>query len=119
MKTTKTTKKYITVDLTNVKNPADVYVAFVVAKCGVEPATKEELVNYALYATDAAMSTAHGVCKGIIDSMIGIIDMLVEDDDDAELEAAIKPKDEPEVEEKVEKKPNIFKRFWNWITRKK
>lgn len=124
MKSTKSVKKYVIVDLTNVKNPYDVYAAFVEAKCGVEPITKEEMFNYAMYVTELMNSTIVKSCDRLIDYIDALFDVIErahdipEDDEEVEDECELK-REEPEEEKKVEKKPNIFKRFWNWITRKK
>lgn len=117
MKSMKPVKKYVIVDLTNVESPSDVYAAFVEAKCGVEPITKEEMFNYAMHVTELMNSTIVKSCASLVDYLDALIDTIEnaydnqEDPDDL----VIKRKEE----EKVEKKPNIFKRFWNWITRKK
>lgn len=124
MKSTKLVKKYVIVDLTNVKNPCDVYAAFVEAKCGVEPITKEEMFNYAMYVTELMNSTIVKSCDRLIDYIDALFDVIErthdipEDDEEVEDECELK-REEPEEKKKVEKKPNIFKRFWNWITRKK
>lgn len=121
MKSTKPVKKYVIVDLTNIKSPSDIYAAFVEAKCGVEPITKEEMFNYAMHVTELMNSTIVKSCAFLMDYIGALIDTIEsaydnqEDPDDL----VIKREEEKEEEEKVEKKPNIFKRFWNWITRKK
>ena len=121
MKSMKPVKKYVIVDLTNVESPSDVYAAFVEAKCGVEPITKEEMFNYAMHVTELMNTYIIQSCNRLIDYMDALIDTIEsaydnqEDPDDL----VIKREEEEEDEEKVEKKPNIFKRFWNWITRKK
>ena len=120
MKSMKPVKKYVIVDLTNVESPSDVYAAFVEAKCGVEPITKEEMFNSAMYVTELMNTSIIQSCNRLIDYMDALIDTIEsaydnDDSDDAE-NAVIKREGE---ENEVEKKPNIFKRFWNWITRKK
>ena len=120
MKSMKPVKKYVIVDLTNVESPSDVYAAFVEAKCGVEPITKEEMFNYAMHVTDLMNSNIVKSCAYLVDYIDALIDTIEsvydkDDSDDAE-NAVMKREDE---ENEVEKKPNIFKRFWNWITRKK
>lgn len=119
MKSMKPVKKYVIVDLTNVESPSDVYAAFVEAKCGVEPITKEEMFNYAMHVTDLMNSTIVKSCASLVDYLDALIDTIEsvydnDDSDDADNDVIKR-----EEEEKVEKKPNIFKRFWNWITRKK
>ena len=118
----KPVKKYVIVDLTNVESPGDVYAAFVEAKCGVEPITKEEMFNYTMYVTELMNSNIVKSCAYLVDYIDALIDTiestcdLNDTDDEDETETEV----EQEIEEpKVEKKPNIFKRFWNWITRKK
>lgn len=117
MKSTKPVKKYVIVDLTNIENPSDVYAAFVEAKCGIEPITKEEMLNYAMHVTELMNSITVKSCVSLMDHVDALIDTIEsacdnqEDTDDLVIKR--------EEEEKVEKKPNIFKRFWNWITRKK
>lgn len=119
MKSMKPVKKYVIVDLTNVESPSDVYAAFVEAKCGVEPITKEEMFNYAMHVTELMNSTIVKSCASLVDYLDALIDTIEsvydnDDSDDADNDVIKR-----EEEEKVEKKPNIFKRFWNWITRKK
>lgn len=120
MKSTKPVKKYVIVDLTNIESPSDVYAAFVEAKCGVEPITKEEMFNYAMHVTELMNSTVVKLCASLVDyfdAQIDTIESVYDNQEDPD-DLVIKRK-EKEEEEKVEKKPNIFKRFWNWITRKK
>lgn len=120
MKSMKPVKKYVIVDLTNVESPSDVYAAFVEAKCGVEPITKEEMFNYAMHVTELMNSNIVKSCAYLvdyIDALIDTIESVYDKDDSDDAENAAKKREGEENE--VEKKPNIFKRFWNWITRKK
>lgn len=119
MKSTKPVKKYVIVDLTNIESPSDVYAAFVEAKCGVEPITKEEMFNYAMHVTELMNSTIVKSCAFLMDYIDALIDTIESAYDNQEDPDDLVIKREGEEEEKVEKKPNIFKRFWNWITRKK
>lgn len=121
MKSMKPVKKYVIVDLTNVESPSDVYAAFVEAKCGVEPITKEEMFNYAMHVIELMNSTIVKSCASLMDYIDALIDTIesVYDNQEDPDDLVIKREEEEEEEEKVEKKPNIFKRFWNWITRKK
>lgn len=119
MKSTKPVKKYVIVDLTNIESPSDVYAAFVEAKCGVEPITKEEMFNYAMHVTELMNSTIVKSCACLMDYVDALIDTIESAYDNQENPDDLVIKREKEEEEKVEKKPNIFKRFWNWITRKK
>lgn len=119
MKSMKPVKKYVIIDLTNVESPSDVYAAFVEAKCGVEPITKEEMFNYAMHVTELMNSTIVKSCASLVDYFDALIDTIENAYDNQEDPDDLVIKREGEEEEKVEKKPNIFKRFWNWITRKK
>lgn len=118
MKSTKPVKKYVIVDLTNIENPSDVYAAFVEAKCGVEPITKEEMFNYAMHVTELMNTYIIQSCNRLIDYIDALYDVIERTYDSSEDDEMV-DHEEKEEEEKVEKKPNIFKRFWNWITRKK
>lgn len=119
MKSTKPVKKYVIVDLTNIENPSDVYAAFVEAKCGVEPITKEEMFNYAMHVTELMNTYVIQSCNRLIDYIDALCDVIERTYDSSEDDEIVDHEEEKEEEEKVEKKPNIFKRFWNWITRKK
>lgn len=123
MKTTKTTKKFIplyTVDLTDLKTPNEITEAFVVARfeAGLGLSNKDQeifvdaLIDTAIDMQDMTnmlCDTANDICTCITTAInskitetpcVGVVDA-----------------DYRKVE-KEEKKPNIFKRFWNWITRK-
>lgn len=119
MKSMKPVKKYVIVDLTNVESPSDVYAAFVEAKCGVEPITKEEMFNYAMHLTELMNLTIVKSCAHLVDYIDALIDTIGSVYDNQEDPDDLVIKREEEEGEKVEKKPNIFKRFWNWIARKK
>lgn len=119
MKSMKPVKKYVIVDLTNVESPSDVYAAFVEAKCGVEPITKEEMFNYAMHVTELMNTYIIQSCNRLIDYMDALIDTIESAYDSSEDNEEAEDECEAPEEKKVEKKPNIFKRFWNWITRKK
>ena len=119
MKSMKPVKKYVIVDLTNVENPSDVYAAFVEAKCGVEPITKEEMFNYAMHVTELMNTYIIQSCNRLIDYIDVLIDTIENVYDSSEDNEEAEDECEAPEEKKVEKKPNIFKRFWNWITRKK
>ena len=112
---TKKNAKIVVINLANVYNAGDVYIAFAKAKCGIEPLTREELINYNL-----AINTN----PKTIDVLVGVVTEALMDDLTATINSIMNIKCECEKfnEYKVEKpakKPNIFKRFWNWITRKK
>ena len=86
MKSMKPVKKYVIVDLTNVENPSDVYAAFVEAKCGVEPITKEEMFNYAMHVTELMNSNIVKSCAYLVDYIDALIDTIesVYDNDDSD-----------------------------------
>ena len=119
MKSMKPVKKYVIVDLTNVESPSDVYAAFVEAKCGVEPITKEEMFNYAMHVTELMNTYIIQSCNRLMDYMDTLIDTIESVYDSSEDNEEAEDECEAPEENEVEKKPNIFKRFWNWITRKK
>ena len=93
------------VDLTDVKTPNDVYVEFALAKQKAgKPLTDAELntiVGYKIYKTVSAVKEAI--------SELPYKEVNIEGDEKLVLDA----KGNISV-----KKPNIFRRFWNWITRK-
>lgn len=103
-KTKKSTKPTCIVDLTNVETLTDVFAAFGIAKqkAGI-PITEDEL-------------------GAIIDKTIDLTEQAI-----SEKIALNTKKVKIEKDEKIIfdangnytiKKPNIFKRFWNWITKK-
>lgn len=112
-KTTKTTKKFIplyTVDLTDLETPNDIVEAFVLARfeagLGLSSRDRDIFINALIDTaldmqdmTDRLCDTANDICACITTVINN------------------KTTETPKVE-KEEKKPNIFKRFWNWITRK-
>lgn len=105
-KITKTVKPAFIVDLTNVETPTELYAAFGLAKQDANlPMTDDELVaivNIAVGTTLAALQDAFNKLPfQKFDITNG--EKLVFDE-----------KGNVKV-----KKPNIFRRFWNWITRKK
>ena len=93
------------VDLTDVKTPNDVYVEFALAKQKAgKPLTDNELetiIGYAIYRT---LNTVRKVV-----SELPYKEVNIEGDEKIILDA----KGNIRV-----KKPNIFRRFWNWLTRK-
>lgn len=116
---TKKNAKSVVINLENVCSAGDVYIAFAKAKCGIEPLTREELINYNL-----AISTN----PKTMDVLVDVITEILMDDLTSAIDSIMNAKCECECEcekcneynvEKPAKKPNIFKRFWNWITRKK
>lgn len=116
--TKKSTKNVITVDLTNVHTPEEVIVEFVKAKLAAsDNLTKSEINIYndsivnetvgeminQLFTDNNAVLYANGKLH-----KLSMKEFIVENDNKLEIS-----KDGVKV-----KKPNIFKRFWNWITRK-
>lgn len=93
-KTTKKQKdvKYIVVDLTNITCPRDVYTAFAVAKMDNVLTETEKIAT--------------------INEAIDTLDKIARIN-------AMRKKTVEYTTNPIVKKPNIFKRFWNWITRKK
>lgn len=119
-KTTKVIKKTIkkefkpayTVDITDAVTPEDIILAFAWAKTSavLNDAEIDAIVSDVMENTFAMMeATANSflnVNKAVYDISNGA--------------SVIINKDGVRIEEpKPAKKPNIFKRFWNWITRKK
>ncbi len=116
--TKKSTKNVITVNLTNVHTPEDVIVEFVKAKLAASDnltnseiniyndsivnETVGEMINQ-LFTDNNAVLYANGKLH-----KLSMKEFIVENDNKLEIS-----KDGVKV-----KKPNIFKRFWNWITRK-
>ena len=116
--TKKSTKNVITVDLTNVHTPEEVIVEFVKAKLAAsDNLTKSEINIYndtivnetvgeminQMFTDNNAILYANGKLHKLY-----MKEFVVENDNKLEIS-----KDGVKV-----KKPNIFKRFWNWITRK-
>lgn len=116
--TKKSTKNVITVNLTNVHTPEEVIVEFVKAKLAASDnltkseiniyndtivnETVDELINQ-MFTDNNAILYADGKLH-----KLSMKEFIVENDNKLEIS-----KDGVKV-----KKPNIFKRFWNWITRK-
>lgn len=103
-KTAKKVEPKFIVDLTDVESPKDVYVKFALAKqhAGL-PLTNVEFGAVIDKVTDIATEILY--CK----LMLAAHPIEVVGDD----QLVFNSKGQFEV-----KKPNIFKRFWNWITRK-
>lgn len=97
-KTKKNELKVLTVDLSNIKNPTDAYKEFAIAKYNMLRNVERDIISaytvdlYYQALTDAFYSELADECVERIKCAEQI---------------------------KSTKKPNIFKRFWNWITRKK
>lgn len=104
-KTKKAVKPQFIVDLTNIENPTELYAAFGLAKQSANlPITDAELDAILGVTTILAM-------KLMADSMIQN-SKAIEITGDEKLVFDVNGK-------YTIKKPNIFRRFWNWITRKK
>lgn len=104
--TKKTTKKYnplYIVDFTNVTNEFDVKKAVATAKF------------------EAGLGLSSVERDVLIDSVVDtVLDTIEEDSIALEVGDVVTIEDADTIRIKpyVEKKPNIFKRFWNWLTRK-
>lgn len=116
--TKKSTKNVITVDLTGVHTPEDVIVEFVKAKLAAsDNLTKSEINIY----NDTIVDDTIG--KMINQMFTNNNAILYKNGELHKLdlkEFAVENGNKLEISKdgvKV-KKPNIFKRFWNWITRK-
>lgn len=115
-KTTKVTKKTIkkefkpayVVDLTNVKTAEDMVVAFAEAKMSTVLTEYEIDTLYSRIVTET-----FEVMDSMANSVINVKKAVVDISNGSSL---VINKDGIKIEEP--KKPNIFKRFWNWLTRK-
>lgn len=104
-KITKTVKPAFIVDLTNVETPAELYAAFGLAKQDANlPMTDDELVSIVNIAINTTLTTLKDAFDKLPYTEYNITngEKLIFDE-----------KGNVKV-----KKPNIFRRFWNWITRK-
>ena len=105
-KTTKTVKPAFIVDMTEVNTPSELYAAFGLAKQDAKlPMTDEEL-------TAIINITIATVLETIIKEFNKLPCKQFEITNGEKL--VFDEKGNVKV-----KKPNIFRRFWNWITRKK
>lgn len=116
--TKKSTKNVITVDLTNVHTPEDVIVKFVKAKLAASDNLTKSEIN--IYNDNIVNKTVDEMINQLFTNNNAILykdgerhklnlkEFVVENDNKLEVS-----KDGVKI-----KKPNIFKRFWNWITRK-
>ena len=105
-KTKKVTKPAFIVDLTNVTTPSELYAAFGLAKQDAKlPITDDELMAI----INVAVNTT-------IEVLLNEFNELPHND--IEIKNGEKLVFDEKGNFKV-KKPNIFRRFWNWITRKK
>lgn len=112
-KTTKRTKKNEPIlDLTMAEDDIDVFAAY--GRMKVEqnqPISQIELESIIANHVDAILATMFTWNNTV---------MLKEDGTYMAMNLSVYTPEKTEAAEpKVEKKPNIFKRFWNWITRKK
>lgn len=105
-KVTKTVKPAFIVDLTNVETPAELYAAFGLAKQDANlPMTDDELVsivNIAVNTTLAALQDAFSKLPYTEYNITNGEKLIFDEKGNVKV-----------------KKANIFRRFWNWITRKK
>lgn len=104
-KTKKAVKPQFIVNLTDVENPIGLYAAFGLAKQSANlPITNAELDAIIAVTTNIAMKL--------------MADSIVENSKSIEITGDEKLVFDVNGKYTI-KKPNIFRRFWNWITRKK
>lgn len=117
-KTTKKTKPTFVVDLTNAESYKDVKIAFIAAKVNAGIAiTKSELA----FVIAEAMATGALVVLDTMDEFFAKAKVIEADEKQLKkFMEAVKDLEKPvEEEEPVEPKKPWYKRFWNWLTRKK
>lgn len=100
-KTKKNEPKVLTVDLSKIKTITGAYKEFAIAKYKMLRDVEQQIIS--MYTVDLYFQDLTNM----------FYDTMVE-----ELESA-KVVSDPVKEKQPTKKPNIFKRFWNWVTRKK
>ena len=100
-KTNKNESKVLTVNLSNIKTITGAYKEFAIAKYKMFRDVEQKIIS--MYTVDLYFQELTNM----------LYDMTAD-----ELEAS-RIVSESEMEKKFTKKPNIFKRFWNWVTRKK
>lgn len=93
-KTKKNVNVTITVKLLNITDPTDAYKLFAIAKFNNMRDTEKDIIS-----------------KTVIDLYFNTLAY--------EVNSTLADMEATNVCKHCEKKPNIFKRFWNWITRKK
>lgn len=93
-KTKKNVNVTITVKLLNITDPTDAYKLFAIAKFNNMRDTEKDIIS-----------------KTVIDLYFNTLAY--------EINSTLADMEATNVCKCREKKPNIFKRFWNWITRKK
>ena len=105
-KVTKTVKPAFIVDLTNVETPDELYAAFGLAKQDANlPMTDDELVAIVNIAINTTLSVLQDTFKKLPYKEYNITNgekLIFDENGNVKV-----------------KKANIFRRFWNWITRKK
>ena len=109
-KTSKVEKEFkpkFTVDLTTIKEPSDVYIAFAFAKqdAGL-PISDTEMKAIIDKTVDVTMEGMLACSKAMFNEMAKTVEI------NGDEKLVFNSKGQYEV-----KKPNIFKRFWNWITK--
>lgn len=111
-KVTKTVKPAFIVDLTNVETPTELYAAFGLAKQDANlPMTDDELIAI----VNIAVNTTFAALQDVFNKLpFQEFDIIQEFDITNGEKLIFDEKGNIKV-----KKPNIFRRFWNWITRKK
>lgn len=100
-KTKKNEPKVLTVDLSKIKTITGAYKEFAIAKYKMLRDVEQQIIS--MYIVDLYFQDLTNI---FCDTMV------------KELESA-KVVSNPVKEMQPTKKPNIFKRFWNWVTRKK
>ena len=107
-KTKKTNKKFnpaFVVDLTDIEGPEDVTIEFIAAKVRADiPITNKEFMYTLSYGAATALEAMENF----------YFDHTTCIEDDKLAEKLLK-----EIKKSITKKTPWYKRFWNWITRKK
>lgn len=100
-KTKKNEPKVLTVDLSKIKTITGAYKEFAIAKYKMLRDVEQKIIS--MYTVDLYFQELTNI----------FYDRIVEELESSKIASA------SVVEKEPVKKPNIFKRFWNWVTRKK
>lgn len=100
-KTKKNEPRVLIVDLSNVKTITGAYKEFAIAKYKMLRDVEQKIIS--MYTVDLYFQESTNI----------FYDKIVEELESSKIAPA------SVVEKEPVKKPNIFKRFWNWVTRKK
>jgi len=110
-KTSKVVKEFkpkFVVDLTKIKEPSDIYVAFAMAKQSAGlPISDTEMKAVIDKTVELSMNCMFACSRSIFNEMAKTVEI------NGDEKLVFDSKGQFKV-----KKPNIFKRFWNWITGK-